>query len=76
MWHQAITDKSIIIMRRLLLIAHLLFLGIVMSAGYSRVAEERVTGFIATEGYDDLLTDGSDHRDSKAYGADDGTRPD
>ena len=74
MWHQAITDKSIIIMRRLLLIAHLLFLGIVMSAGYSRVAEERVTGFIATEGYDDLLTDGSDHRDSKAYGADDGTQ--
>ena len=63
MWHQAITDKSIIIMRRLLLIAHLLFLGIVMSAGYSRVAEERVTGFIAAEGYDDLLTDGSDHRD-------------
>lgn len=74
MWHQAIPDKSIIIMRRLLLIAHLLFLGIVMSAGYSRVAEERVTGFIAAEGYDDLLTDGSDHRDSKAYGADDGTQ--
>ena len=41
-----------------------------MSAGYSRVAEERVTGFIAAEGYDDLLTDGSDHHDSKAYGAD------
>ncbi len=61
-------------MRRLLLIAHLLFFGIVMSAGYTHVAEERVTGLIATEGYDDLLTDGSDSGDSKAYAADDGTQ--
>lgn len=58
-------------MRRLLLIAHFLFIGIAVSVGYNGVSEEKVTGFIVAEGYEDLLTDGSGDSDSKAYGADD-----
>ncbi|MGM9714112.1 MAG: hypothetical protein ACI3Y5_08390 [Prevotella sp.] len=60
-------------MRCLLLIAHFLFIGIAVSVGYNSVSEEKVTGFIVAEGYEDLLTDGSDDGDSKAYGADDPT---